>query len=289
MGRATVTLLLVLACALGCQTRPIPLSAQRGSTVVIPLGWGLGLYGYGGSEYSDPQRGTMVFRLDGASGFELLTRFSTIAAPAPQAFYATNTPNANGQVVSVVDIPVGAPLGTHSLYVARNLNGTDFSFTYGGQLKILPQTVTAGSESITGQSTPREAFSFWLGTGGSWSPIAVADLKRAIPRPEIQIALSTAVWATELTLTYPGNVITVADAAAPIGQRATVWKQSLGTGKVAIGAAGNGGPVSAVSVPFDVNNGTVAILSLAQVAVTVDKATDANGAPVSTTPTLSLQ
>src|SRR5262245_27152442 len=174
MRQAVATLLLVTAGILGCQTRPIPLSAQRGSTVVLPLSWGTGLFGYGGTEYTDYQRGKMVFRLDGAAGFELTTRFSTIAAPSPRAILGTSG-SAGGQVISLVDIPLAAPLGTHSVFVARNQGGSDYPFTYGGQLKILPESVTAGSETITGQSTPREAFSFWLGNSGSWSPIALED------------------------------------------------------------------------------------------------------------------
>src|SRR5262245_59843903 len=125
MRRVIAAVIVVGVGMLGCQTRPIPLSAQRGSTVVIPLSWGTGLFGYGGTEYTDYQRGQMVFRLDSLTGFELTTRFSTIAVASPRASFGATATSAGGQVVSLVDIPVGAPLGTHALYVVRKLGTTE--------------------------------------------------------------------------------------------------------------------------------------------------------------------
>ena len=289
MRNVHVALLLVLAAALGCQTRPLPLSAQAGSTIAIPLAWGIAPIGYGGTYYTDYQRGTMVFRLGGPTGMELTTRYTSIAAPSPKAPMATTSDSFGGQVVSLVDLPASAPLGTRDLYVARRIGITETPFTYAGQMKVLPNSVTAGTENVLGQPTPAEYFPFWLGPSSSFIGMAGSDIAKSIPRPAVVVGLSPAAWTAAFTFTYPSSVITVVDAVPPVGQRATVWRKTITGNQVRIDAAANGAPLQSVAVVFDLVNGASQTLSTGQVTVQMVAATDLHGVPITVAPSVAIQ
>ena len=67
----------------GCQMRPVPLSAQAGSTIALPLDWLRTPAAHGGTEYDDPQRGELVFALGAPveqGGLELTTRVTLALA-----------------------------------------------------------------------------------------------------------------------------------------------------------------------------------------------------------------
>jgi hypothetical protein len=193
MHRTLVALsLLGLAALLGaCMGQPIGLSAQRGSTIAIPL-QGDGTFGatapvgYGGSAYTDVQRGELVFQLDGPGGFELTTRLA-METDISRRLFTIHGLTAR-QILVMVDIPIDAPLGTHSLYLVNRLDGVDTPVVpaYEGQIKILPESIEValaggGTETISGAPTPLEFYN------DGWQPI---DPTWPIPMPSFEVKLN---------------------------------------------------------------------------------------------------
>src|SRR5262245_54574068 len=154
MGARILGLVLVALGLAACQGQTLPLSAQAGSTSAIPLpntattGAG-GVIGYGSSVVDDLQRGELAFRLDGTSGFELVTRGTTALSPVPASSMARDGSFAfapPAQVFVMLDIPANAPLGTHSLSIIRRRieNGVPVEYpgpSYAGQIAILPASL----------------------------------------------------------------------------------------------------------------------------------------------------
>src|SRR5262245_1645204 len=110
----SIAVIVLGASVTGCAGYPVPLSAQAGSSIVVPLAAGESdVIGFGGASHTDYQRGAMIYRLDGPTGMELTTRFS-IAAEAHASslmagswFAFANPPS----IISLVDIPANAPEG----------------------------------------------------------------------------------------------------------------------------------------------------------------------------------
>lgn len=292
---------LVAAVGAGCASYPVPLSAQAGSTIVIPLvATGAGntvVVGFGGFSYTDHQRGTMVYQLDGPGGFELETRFSIAAEPHGASVIAGggaafgNPP----QILSVVDIPEDAPEGTHTLHVIRRLpSGEEFPGpTYDPVIKILPHSVdtTDQSETIVGDYTPSALANCTLQCG--WAHLT----DDGVPRPRLRISIAGAgsqIGAFEMDVSYPDAVIDVVDALdvanknfKPANDTGTIWIDDDGAGLAHVAAfahpdaAGFGLNTWNVEVVFVLDNGGAQILDLAQdpVAVAVT-AYDVDGSPI---------
>ena len=153
----------LLVAGVACHGRPFPLSAQAGSTIVIPMtdteNSALGPFGLGGSDYDDPQRGSLVVHLGSATGFALETRLAFIAAPPVESQVGPWGGGFGRSLLLVVDIPTDAPLGVHDLYIVneRTVDGvaeavdvTPAPLT----IAILPNTVNAGGENVVGEPTP---------------------------------------------------------------------------------------------------------------------------------------
>jgi hypothetical protein len=280
--------------SIGCQGRIAPLAAQQGSTVLIPLNdeGSAAPVGYGGTLAEDYQRGTLVYRLDGPAGPELVTRATGQALPPPSAPLARQSFAPKRQVVSLVDIPANAPLGTHTLHVVRERleGGVPVEYPgpdYEGEITILPETLVVdapgGPEVVTGAPTPFEKFACLFGNC-AWSD-ATAHVRDAIPLPELRIAVSGDVAALELEIVYPTAVIAVQDLYEPPGQRvshlARVWYAESPPGVLRVGAVAGAAPFSTLALAFSLVDGPAAILDPADVTVSVVGAWSESGAPVS--------
>lgn len=285
-GSAAVLILGALA---ACSGKPIPLSAQAGSTVAIPLL--SGSYpteiGYGGTEVTDYQRGALVFRLDGPTGMELVTRGTSLVFASPASAAGRGIVSGPSQIVSIGDLPADAPVGTHSLYVTRRRieagQPVEYAFPgYAGPIQILPNQITVplsggGSESITGAPTPFQAYL------GSWLDVR-ANVPWVVPDPELRLQLSTAVFALEMTVVYPASVITVQDVLEPpviaTDHLATVWSSESNPsqpGTLHVKAVAGAQGFSTVSLVFTLKDGASQILDPDATTVTVTKAYDQNG------------
>jgi hypothetical protein len=279
----------VVASVLGCSGQPVPLSAQAGSTISIPVMTGLttSVIGYGGTQVTDYQRGALVFRLDGPTGMELVTRGTSLVYASPTSLAGRGAISGPSQVMSVIDLPANAPVGTHSLYVTRRRieSGVPVEYTfpgYPGQVQILPNQLTVplgggGNQIITGTPTPFQAFL------GGWVDVST-NVPFVIPDPELRVALSTGVWAVEMTIVYPASVISVTDVLEPPGisvdHLARVWRVEANPGnpgtlnvKAVAGAQG----FSRLSLVFVLQNGASQILDPNATTVTITKAYDQNG------------
>lgn len=252
------------AMLLGCSMNPLPLSAQAGSTVLIPVEFQQATLGFGGADFADPQRGELVYSLGsgdppGPGGLELVTRFTILGAHDPRSANAADAVT-SGRVLalSVVDIPATAPPGRHRLYVVRRDAAGDHPLNDALPrpslgIRILPPSIEAGGETIVGAPSPLEAWS-WLTR--SWWPGERA-LAQLIPDPTLEIALThpvsaqpVALHALTLVVTYPESVIDVTRAIPPPGLRnASFWIEPLAPGVVRVQAAA-GDPFDRLGIVF---------------------------------------
>lgn len=298
-GRRCASLLALALLAAACQGQIVPLSAQQGTTILIPLQSGdpfaTGLVGFGGAEVVDYQRGAFRFRLDDSSGPILETRGASIVAAHPASAHGRGESLAPGvQLVALVNIPSDAPLGTHAIHISRVRieDQQEVEYTsalqYPGLIKILPNEIEVdlaggGTEIVTGAETPFEAR-----FGSFWTP-ANDYVPLVVPDPQVRITLTQAVWAAELTIAYPDDVIDVKDVLEPPGLRTTrlasVWFDELppngSVGTVVARIVGGGAALSAVSLVFTLDDGAEEILDPGDIDVTIDKAFDYSGSPVS--------
>lgn len=265
---------------------------------MIPLGPELPSeqIGYGGAHYTDYQRGQLVYRLDGPTGPELVTRGTSAVIAAPNAEAAETPFWFERQIFSLVDIPTTAPTGTHTLHVTRRrIEGVvpveSPGPSYAGQLTILPSSLTiplpgGGTQVVTGAPTPLEFYGCGQ-FGCSWTDVSAA-VPQGVPRPELRLTLSAAVSAVELTVTYPASVIDVVDVLEPpymmSNHLAAVWRSDTvngSQGTLRLGAVSGTAQIQRLSVIFVLDNGAAAILDPNAVGITVDRAWNASGQPIS--------
>ena len=286
----------VLSIVLGCQGKVLPLSAQAGSTILIPLTGEGENVGYGGTAGEDYQRGTLVYQLDGPGGFELATRASSAVVPVASASAGLGF-EPKRQVVSLVDIPTNAPVGTHTLHVKRRRieSGTPVDYTgpdYHGEITILPNEVefeVSGTPvTSVGAPTPFERWNCDT-PPCVWTNV---DVESAIPMPELRLAyesLETPLAAVELEVAYPAEVINVFDVYAlpniSINHSAVLWyDDDAENGVLRIGASMvSPYPVVEIGISFHLDQGATAILDPDEVVVTVEGAWDSDGSPISAT------
>jgi hypothetical protein len=274
--------------ALACQGNVLPLSAQQGSTVLIPLTGdpAQGVVGYGGTLREDYQRGTLVYQLDGPGGDELVTRASTAVLPAPNAEIASGLMPQRLHV-SLVDIPLDAPEGAHSLHVVRRRieGGTAVDHQdappYKGELTILPQQVDVDGPPFVSEGAPTP-LARWACQPAPCGFKSITNAHIAIPFPELRVTFSAFVSAAEVRFEYPSDVIDVFDAFEPpqgaSTHLATVWHQDdPGNEVVRVGAVAPLAPFRMLSLAFSLDDGASEILDPADVNVVVERAWDAQG------------
>jgi hypothetical protein len=235
----TACLIALLAImTMACQGKPIPMTAVRGTSVLIPVGAGTtfnneGLQmGFGTPTLLDWQRGRLHITLDSESGFPLPVRgVSRVRADrASPAGLSEANPLVNpfwlgDQVVALVDVPGNAPLGLHDVYVTRYIrhwDGTDWDQeiaaapapSYNGTLEIV-----AGA----GSPTPFEAFIF------DWTDVSGA-IPGFVPYPKFRFVVqsgSTPIGSAHFTVTYPASRISIRGVVAePIDTDSIDWGPS---------------------------------------------------------------
>jgi hypothetical protein len=218
-----LALLAVALLSTACSFRPIPLVAQAGTTIVLPLA-GEALHGaYVGYESEvtrrrglyDDQRGGLEFALVDdlaapAYSHALVTRLVTRVQPDP----ATPAAIANGatlhdftQILALVDVPVDVPPGDFYVSIRRRRRGSASggadellpamapSFT---RLRVLPSE-RDGSGAPVARFTPLEAI-----VAGRPFGNAESDALGLYPLPKVVVQLGALdVAAASLEVVFP--------------------------------------------------------------------------------------
>ena len=281
-------LLPVISAALACQGNIAPMVARAGTTIIIPLSGSItdafassGIpFAYGGQNYTDHQRGGLVFYLvDYLGEHRLVTRAcsSVVAHPSTgNARGETYTYPAGVQFIAVVDIPAGIPSSVYDIEVYHQFPGVEppqpvVGAYYAGQLEVIYDD--------TENFTPLQAYA------GGWFNVS-GQVYTAIPDPEVRFRLNPKPWAVELSVTYPPDVINVVDALPSLVGRGmnhggVVWYAD-NNGEVAISAAAEIKAIDSLSLVFKLDNPEVeGILSTGQLGWSVVAAYDQNGVPMS--------
>jgi hypothetical protein len=300
-NRSALLLGALATIAIACHGQNLPQSAQRGSTVLIPFGGNFAsdpgmVVGYGGVDYADPQRGTMIFQLGEEGGFELTTRATTTVLAHPATQHAREGDGLSGrsgfQHLSVVDIPLDAPLGTHDLFLVRRPSeGSDIAAGFlQSTISILPEVIDAGGVQVVGIPTP---FAGWICPFGNCSlSDASGEIPAVVPDPLIRTRLSENVWAVELEVQYPPARIDIVDAlhvtlagaagnAIVTNNAAMVFLEDDGEGTAIVSAAGHASDFRTLAVVFRLGNGETQPLDVAEVPILVRAAYAENGFPLS--------
>lgn len=252
------------AAALSCSGASVPLSAQKGSTILIPIGGiadeDAGTIGFGSQVYEDRQRGALVFKLGGPTGPELVTRVVTaLSGPlASQHGIASPFGFNTDLIVAMIDIPDTPAIteGSHGLTIVRRLGGVDHPGpVYDGQISILPAMVPAGTQTIVGTPTPFEAIGVDIST----------VVRNAVPDPQAIFAVTgaPAVHAVEMEITFPTSLVTIRDVTEAVlsggsgyydgvseSHRAHAWWKTLSAGRIAVGMLSPDRPLRGLSVVF---------------------------------------
>lgn len=276
----------VVPFAAACGGPTVPLSAQAGSSIVIPLTGDavspVGTIGFGSELIEDHQRGRLVFRLSGP-GTELRTR-ATAAVRAARA----NASAGNVQIVSLVDIPADSPVGTFEIDVARrfrDLSGVvqETPIPYQGAIAVLPHELDYDCDQIVdrvGTPTPLEM----LREGQPPFPIDSLAQTVLVQKPELVLALSRTVQSLEFELDVPPGVIVVERVAPAIGKAVDnnlAWQEETAPGRVTAAVVAQSG-FERVAVAFSLVDGASQILDPASVSVTIRSATDGDGVELPT-------
>lgn len=302
---------LALALLLGaCAGYPVPLTAQVGSSVLIPL---QGVYGsaigYGSytppgytspdqTPLTDPQRGELIYTLTSPTPFELETRSTTLVTPYPTA-KASRTGNGwPWEVVSLVDIPSGAPTGTFGFTVTHRYTDPatgatkNDNISYKGQITILPQNITftnsaGSSQTVSGESTTLGIIS--CSNGVCTPQDESSTMPSYTPDPALRLSLtvpsgSNKAWGADITLSYPAGVMTVNDVIEGewdrTTHRAVVWYNDDGSGTLTIHAAASDSQLGGIDIPFSLVNSASQILDPTSVTVTQVNAWDQDGVAI---------
>lgn len=237
----------ILCEVLACTAQPVPLSAQAGSTVLIPFSiQELTEVGFGGTDFSDPQRGSLVVQLDGQGGFELTTRLALVAAPPVESPSAHDGAPQARNLVLVVDVPTDAPPGTHSIVLVnrKTVGGAPVDTLVSPSpqtLRILPSSILAGGEVVDGAPTQSR---IWL--GGDYEALGQASFAAVVPEPSFGLSVRTPdgtapddgtnrfIAYAQVSVSYPAQVIDVKRVVALEPADTLVWSQDDGAGNLTV-------------------------------------------------------
>jgi hypothetical protein len=297
-------LALLLAGGEACHGPALPLSAQQGSTVLVPIGgnWagidtviGYGGAGWNGQTIVDHQRGEMLLRVDSATGTALVTRATTTLIGHPASRHArdgdTLSQTSGFQHAVIADIPLSVSVGTHDLYLSRQPpSGPEIPISkLNARLEVLPNSVATSQGTIVGAPTPFEG---WPCYSCSNHASVVEDLRYLVPDPQLEIVLDTEVWAVELEILYPASVIDVVDVVQvprhtpgnpqhTTQAAAVTWFEDDTVGRATASAASKyDATFKHLSVVFTLDDGPSQALSESAVTVNVLAAYDGQGAVI---------
>lgn len=277
--------LVAAAAALACQGSPIPLSAQKGSTVVLTIGGFLaednGQIGFGSDVYEDPQRGDLIVKLDDASGPELVTRAVTALASSlasAQGIGAALTGNAD-LIVVMADIPDVPEVteGPHGLYIVRRLGGFDYPGPiYTGEIQILPASVSTTAGIVNGTPTPLTLLELGGYPADQYMPYLVPD-------PQLIFATTVEAYAAEFEFFYPYNKIDILDVTEAItggvstSHRAMTWWRVVSQGRLAVGMVSPDRKIRGVSVVFKLKESATQPIAASAAQIANARSYDASG------------
>ena len=264
-----------------CGGPSVPLQAQAGASVVIPLtGERVAmpdLIGFGSDLVEDPQRGELVFRLRGTET-ELLTR-----ATSAIRLGRSNKEGGHVQIVSLVDIPADSPVGTFPLDVVRRFRDATGSLQespvpYLGVLSVLPHALDFDCDQTVDSVGTPTPWGVLLGEDVSF-PIRADAQKRLVQHPELLLRLNGVANAVELELDYPTGLIEIEEVTASPGPKTPQkisWWEEVTPGRASVAILGRDS-FQEVAVAFSLVDGANQILDPTSVSVTIRSATDAEG------------
>jgi hypothetical protein len=213
---AVRAVLLLAATAVGCIGSPVSLTAQRGSSILVPVhlydaaqtdvqvGFGRpaqpGGTGAAFAAWVDSQRGELEFFVDDGqqSGEVFLLRATSASSPnLASSFARTSASLAASQVGALLDVPIDAPLGQQTLrYRNKNAPGTVATV---GDIWVLPNQVLLCEASACGAppGTPVAA--------GAPTPFVIdgtlnitTALRKTVPDPHLILTFPEQAHAVEL-------------------------------------------------------------------------------------------
>jgi hypothetical protein len=202
----SLALLAPLLLVAACTAPPASMVTLAGSSIVVPVdrypnttkGVKIGFAAParpGIPAIPDPQRGGLEFFVDdGADPGETLTlRATTVIGPSLGTAAARDAfaLGSGLEVVSLLDIPVNAPPGNHTLRFRNTLAPTVAAPI--GALSILPNSVSLPEGNFVGQRTVRTI-------GGFPVDLAFPEL---VPDPLLVVSLPSTVWSILLTVQLP--------------------------------------------------------------------------------------
>lgn len=246
-------LLALAVAATACTGKPVSLSAQAGSTIVVPLGVGakgqgtlsLVHVGYAGTKFSDPQRGGLYLELE-QTGERLDTRMAFLTEPVSDSGLAGFKTTVGRTLMLVVDIPDTVSHGVFDLELWHERTDPETGQThtnkalgidYYGTLAILPPSIDVDVtgqgdiETIEGAQTPH-----LYATGRTGVPYDnyAFQPENAVPLPSFGIEVREAgdparpptdPWVSyaKIEVTYPSDQIDVVDVLLSEPLRGQVW------------------------------------------------------------------
>jgi hypothetical protein len=275
------TILGIVLLALSGQTGPVSLTAEIGSTLVVPIGdeaFEHGAAGFGGSATTaDPQRGEIVYSLSGGrltAPVDLLTQATFLVPVSPSSPLFDDPVNARlyrGKVVSLVRVPTNRGLGAGEEYQLRARVVRGASVTPLGYAASL----TLSAPKSGPRAAPWAAWDFvssWLPAKATPTSAAGFDLSLAVPRPTLQLQWSWSggpevrgtppelddgankILGVDLVVYYPRRMIRVVRVLAPPGRDLAIWSQDKGNGELAIQAVSRDGfSLDHLEVAFDLD------------------------------------
>jgi hypothetical protein len=253
----------------------VPLSAEIGSTLVVPIGDEAGAVGFGGSATAaDPQRGQIVYSLSGGrlgASVDLVTQATMlvpVSASAPLFDDPAQARLQRGKIVSLVRIPANAGLapGEEYLLRARLVRGASVTpLSYSASVVV--SAPTRGQRAAPSASW--NLLSSWLPSAPAATAAGV-DLSLAIPRPTLVLHWTWSggpeirgdppelddgankILGVQLVLHYPPRVIRIARVLAPSGRELAIWSQDDHNGELSIQAVSRDGlSLDQLEVAFD--------------------------------------
>ena len=267
--------------AVSAQAGPVSLTAEIGSTLVVPIGdeaSAQNAAGYAGSATGpDPQRGEIVYSISGGqlrAPVDLITQATFLAPVSPKSSLFDDPVSARlyrGKVVSLVRVPTNRGLSAGDGYElhARVVRGTSVTpLEYSASLSL--SMASPGQRANI--SAPWDFILSWLPAKASTRSPAGFDLSLSVPRPALQLQWSWSggpeirgtppelddgankILGVQLVVHYPRRLIRVARVFPPVGRELAIWSQDDHTGELAIQAVSRDGlSLDHLEVAFDLD------------------------------------
>jgi hypothetical protein len=282
------------AVAIGCTSDPLPLAAQAGATIALPIS-GEALQeqeiGYGGTLLAevgryDFQRGELEFHFSSANpthSFTKSPRIVTRAGPDPgssAAFGSLFDVPGISQVLALVDIPSNAQPGPYTLQVRRCRRTRP-----GGTCQPISPDLTFSRPFtvLAGPGAPNQELAFI----GQNTYGTKEFLRELYPYPKIVFQVTNLPAATRAVITYPASRMTVQSVFEEQyggSQSIVSWHDDATSGQIVVDIVDPTRRFTKFAIAFDLKApppGTdVQRLTLNDVQVISSASYDLNGAPL---------